>query len=77
MAGRQQPDEGLDELGVQLVAGDATMEVVNPATGAPFATVPRASARQADLAIAAAKRDAGEGADTGRLIRLGLRELSK
>lgn len=42
-------------IGGELVAGDATLEVVNPATGQPFVTVPRASARQADLAIAAAK----------------------
>jgi len=32
---------------------------------------------QAAAAIAAATRDAGEGADTARLIRLGLRELSR
>lgn len=42
-------------IGGQLVDGDMTMEVVNPATGQPFVTVPRASARQADEAIAAAK----------------------
>lgn len=39
----------------ELVAGDATMEVINPATGKAFVTVPRASVRQADAAIAAAK----------------------
>jgi len=39
----------------RMVPGDASMEVINPATGTAFATVPRASARQADLAIAAAK----------------------
>ncbi|GFM31461.1 aldehyde dehydrogenase family protein [Novosphingobium sp. PY1] len=42
-------------IGGELVAGDATLDVVNPATGKPFATVPRASQRQADEAVAAAK----------------------
>lgn len=42
-------------IGGELVAGDATMDVVNPATGETFVTVPRASAAQADAAIAAAK----------------------
>ncbi|HQS96534.1 MAG: aldehyde dehydrogenase [Novosphingobium sp. 17-62-19] len=42
-------------IGGQLVDGDMTMDVINPATGAPFCTVPRASAAQADAAIAAAK----------------------
>ncbi|MCW1430781.1 aldehyde dehydrogenase family protein [Novosphingobium sp. JCM 18896] len=42
-------------IGGELVAGDATLEVVNPATGQPFVTVPRASPRQAEAAIAAAK----------------------
>jgi acyl-CoA reductase-like NAD-dependent aldehyde dehydrogenase len=42
-------------IGGELVPGDATMEVVNPATGDAFVTVPRASSRQADEAIAAAK----------------------
>ncbi|MDF8331783.1 aldehyde dehydrogenase family protein [Novosphingobium cyanobacteriorum] len=42
-------------IGGKLVDGDMTMEVVNPATGEAFATVPRASVRQADEAIAAAK----------------------
>jgi len=32
---------------------------------------------QAAAAIAAASREAGEGADTARLIRLGLKELSR
>ena len=41
-------------IGGELVEGDATLDVVNPATGAPFVTVARASARQADEAIAAA-----------------------
>ena len=38
-----------------LVDGDATLDVVNPATGAVFASVARASEAQADAAIAAAK----------------------
>ncbi len=42
-------------IGGRLVDGDMTMDVINPATGAPFCTVPRASAAQADAAIAAAK----------------------
>ncbi|MBF5089654.1 aldehyde dehydrogenase family protein [Novosphingobium sp. NBM11] len=42
-------------IGGELVPGDMTMAVVNPATGEPFTTVPRASAAQADQAIAAAK----------------------
>ncbi len=42
-------------IGGALVAGDMTMYVINPATGEPFATAPRASVAQADLAIAAAK----------------------
>lgn len=42
-------------IGGELVPGDMTMDVVNPATGEPFTTVPRASAAQADQAIAAAK----------------------
>jgi holliday junction DNA helicase RuvA len=46
---------------------DAVSALVNLGYGQP----------QAAAAIAAAMRDAGEGADTARLIRLGLRELSK
>lgn len=42
-------------IGGALVAGDMTMDVINPATGEPFATAPRASVAQADAAIAAAK----------------------
>ena len=42
-------------IGGELVDGDMTMDVVNPATGEPFTTVPRASAAQADKAIAAAR----------------------
>ena len=46
---------------------DAVSALVNLGYGQP----------QAAAAIAAAVRDVGEGADTARLIRLGLRELSK
>jgi holliday junction DNA helicase RuvA len=46
---------------------DAISALVNLGYGPP----------QAAAAIAAATRDAGEGADAARLIRLGLRELSK
>jgi len=46
---------------------DAVSVLVNLGYGQP----------QATAAIAAAVRDVGEGADTARLIRLGLRELSK
>ena len=42
-------------IGGALIAGDMTMDVINPATGEPFATAPRASVAQADAAIAAAK----------------------
>ena len=40
----------------KLVGGDATMDVVNPATEQVFATVSRASEAQAEQAIQAAKR---------------------
>ncbi len=39
-----------------LVDGAATVEVVNPATGRPFAIAPRADATQLEQAVAAAKR---------------------
>lgn len=42
-------------IGGELVGGDAALEVINPATGEAFTSVPRASAAQADAAIAAAK----------------------
>lgn len=42
-------------IGGNLVAGDMTMDVINPATGEAFCRVPRASASQADAAVAAAK----------------------
>ena len=53
----------------ELVAGEATIEVVNPATGQPFATAPDCSPAQLDAAVAAARaafktwrRDADRGA---------------
>jgi holliday junction DNA helicase RuvA len=46
---------------------DAVSALINLGYGQP----------QAMAAVAAAVRDAGDGADTARLIRLGLRELSK
>ena len=42
-------------IGGELVDGDDTMDVINPATGQAFAKVARASEEQADQAIAAAK----------------------
>jgi Holliday junction DNA helicase RuvA len=55
-----------DKRAPQPVA-DAVSALVNLGYGQP----------QAAAAIAAATRGAGEGADTARLIRLGLKELSK
>ncbi|GJE44741.1 aldehyde dehydrogenase family protein [Methylobacterium soli] len=40
----------------QLVDGDGEIDVIDPARAAPFATAPRASERQLDEAVAAAKR---------------------
>ncbi|SMD08049.1 aldehyde dehydrogenase family protein [Novosphingobium sp. B1] len=42
-------------IGGDLVDGEMTMDVINPATGKAFCKVPRASASQADAAVAAAK----------------------
>lgn len=42
-------------IGGELVEGAASLDVINPATGAPFASVPRATKADADAAIAAAK----------------------
>lgn len=42
-------------IGGALVEGGARIDVINPATGAPFAAVPHASQADADAAIAAAK----------------------
>jgi acyl-CoA reductase-like NAD-dependent aldehyde dehydrogenase len=48
-----------------LVEGAATAEVVNPATGRPFATAPRADAAQLEQALMAAKRAFPGWAHTG------------
>ncbi len=40
----------------KLVAGAQTLDVINPATGAVFATAPRADRAQLEAAVAAAKR---------------------
>ena len=42
-------------IGGKLVDGDASMDVIDPATGKLFMTVPRGSVRQAQQAVAAAK----------------------
>lgn len=42
-------------IGGELVAGDMTMDVINPATEEVLAQCPRASARQLETAVAAAK----------------------
>jgi holliday junction DNA helicase RuvA len=57
----------VDEKRAPQPVADAVSALVNLGYGQP----------QAAAAIAAATRDAGEGADAARLIRLGLRELSK
>lgn len=43
-------------IGGELLTGDHTLDVINPATGAVHATVPRASRRQLEQAVAAAKK---------------------
>jgi Holliday junction DNA helicase RuvA len=57
----------VDERRAPQPIADAVSALVNLGYGQP----------QAAAAIAAATREAGEGADAARLIRLGLRELSK
>ena len=57
----------LEEKRAPQPVRDAVSALVNLGYGQP----------QAAAAIAAASRDAGEGADTPRLIRLGLKELAK
>jgi len=42
-------------IGGELVQGDAMLDVINPAIGAPFITVSRASQAQAEQAVAAAR----------------------
>ncbi|MDE2621541.1 MAG: aldehyde dehydrogenase family protein, partial [Sphingomonadales bacterium] len=39
----------------RMVDGEATMDVINPATGKPFATAPRASLAQLEEAVTAAR----------------------
>lgn len=39
----------------ELVGGDSSMNVIDPSTGSPFTTAPRASSRQLGLAVASAK----------------------
>ena len=57
----------LEERRAPRPVADAVSALVNLGYGQP----------QAAAAIAAAAREAGEGAETARLIRLGLKELSK
>ena len=57
----------LDEKRAPRPVADAVSALINLGYGQP----------QAAAAIAAATRSAGDGADTARLIRLGLKELSK
>ena len=57
----------LDENRAPRPVADAVSALVNLGYGHP----------QAAAAIAAAARNAGEGAETKQLIRLGLRELAK
>ena len=57
----------LDEKRAPKPVADAVSALVNLGYGQP----------QAAAAIAAAAREAGEGADVSRLIRLGLKELSR
>ena len=57
----------LDEKRAPRPIADAVSALVNLGYGQP----------QAAAAIAAAAREAGEGAETARLIRLGLKELSR
>lgn len=40
----------------ELTDSDLRLDVVNPATGQPWTSVPRASVAQAEAAVAAAKR---------------------
>ncbi len=57
----------VEEKSAPRTVADAVSALVNLGYGQP----------QAMAAIAAAVREAGDGADTARLIRLGLKELSK
>lgn len=42
-------------IGGELIGAEETLDIINPATGEPFTTVPRASRALADKAVAAAK----------------------
>ena len=57
----------IDDRRAPQPVADAVSALVNLGYGQP----------QAAAAVAAASRNAGEGADAARLIRLGLKELSK
>jgi Holliday junction DNA helicase RuvA len=57
----------VDERKAPQPVADAVSALVNLGYGQP----------QAAAAIAAASREAGEGAETAKLIRLGLKELSR
>jgi len=59
--------DAIEEKRAPAPVADAVSALVNLGYGPP----------QAMAAISAAARDAGDGADTARLIRLGLRELAK
>ncbi len=56
-------------VGGELVAGDDTMEVINPATGKTFAVVPRASKAQANQASSAAQIAQTSWADVAFAVR--------
>ena len=46
-------------IGGELVAGDLSMDVINPATEEVLAACPRATASQLNTAVAAAKKAVG------------------
>ena len=66
-AGMIQANEAIEGKAAPKPVADAVSALVNLGYGQP----------QAAAAVAAASRAAGEGADTGKLIRLGLKELSQ
>lgn len=69
---------GADPAVVRLQADLGDKVAPQPASDAVSALVNLGYAQvQASAAVAAAMRDAGEGADTARLIRLGLKELAR
>lgn len=68
---------GIDPIVAELQAGIGDGAAAAPATDAVSALVNLGYGQaQASAAVAAAMRDGGEGADTARLIRLGLKELA-